>query len=284
MKLNTTNKIVYKTSDYETFNFPDNFIYREAFYDYLKESISQKNLLIDCPILIDNNFNIVDGCYRVLVAKSLGIELFYRFTENKRIDHINIKEVRDKVFADDYLIYYKDNINYRILASKMELFSKYIPKRTFLKYMGVDYRDRPKYSKFKVGEFLFTDEKETMCNNLHSLLIDFEWTKEPFNAIKTLYNIRDLSLIAKHYLDIFNMNSNYIEKYKNLLLINKIEPQFDLLLSDLSNYNHHKPLSSKNIITEKFIYEGQEYENIITFQTLMLIDQIYETSDTLIQI
>jgi hypothetical protein len=285
MKLNSTNKIVYKTTDYGTFNFPDNFIYREPFYDYLKESISQKNLLIDCPILIDNNFNIVDGCYRLLVAKSLGIELFYRFTENKRIDHINIKDVRDKVLAEDYLVYYKDNINYRMLASELDKFKKLIPKRDFLELMGVNSKSRTSFGIFKKGEYLFTEHCEETCKRLMILLNEYEWTKEPYNAIYEIYSLGNYGCDlydGELMLDLLNKYPNYIEKYKLLLSENKIKPQFDLFMEDLYQFDKHKPLSTKSIINQSSTYKGENFETIVTFKTLMLIDKLYETSDTLV--
>lgn len=284
MVLNSTNKIVYKSNDYSIFKIPDNFIYRERFYDYLKESITQKNLLIDCPILIDINFNIVDGCYRFLVAKSLGIELFYRFTENKRIDHVNIKDVKDKVMAEDYLIYYKDNINYRMLASELDKFSGLVPKRKFLELMGVNSKSRTKFGTFKNGEYIFEDKYEKKCKRLAILLNEFEWTKEPFNAIEYIYSISDEQDFMDLTYNDFYSSSKYVEKYKYLLSTNKIEPQIGVFYNELDNFEAYEAVSSSSIVKYKFDFYGEEREHIITFPTLLLIDRLYETTDTLIMV
>lgn len=288
MKLNATNKIVYKTSNYETFNFPDNFIYREAFYDYLKESISQKNLLIDCPILIDNNFNIVDGCYRVLVAKSLGIELFYRFTENKRIDHINIKDVRDKVLAEDYLTYYKDNINYRMLASELSKFEKLMPKKIFLRTMGVNSKSRTEFWAFKRGEYIFTEEREHLCKRIMNELEDYEWTKEAYKVLYFMYGHHNISSVPSQSPDLLAIirkyDDSYIKKYKQLLSENKILPQFTALIRELEDYELYNVTSPNQIVKNNYIHNGLEYEYFITFETLILIEKLYQTSDILIQI
>jgi hypothetical protein len=280
MKLNSTNKIVYKTNDHSLFNFPDNFIYRERFYDYLKESISHKNLLIDCPILVDKNFNIVDGCYRVLVAKSMGIELFYRFTENKRIDHVNIKDVRDKILADDYLLYYKDNVNYRILASEMNKFDKLIPKREFLILMGVNSKSKYEFGPFKKGEYIFEEKYEKKCKRLSILLNEYEWTKEPYQAIKTFH---DGDFYEESALDnLTDLQKNYLDKYKFLLGQNKIKPQIYEFWENLWDLETYKPTSSSNVIKETFMHEGRELEYLVTFEVLLLIDKLYEKSDVLI--
>lgn len=284
MVLNSTNKIVYKSNDYSIFKIPDNFIYRERFYDYLKESIIQKNLLIDCPILIDTNFNIVDGCYRFLVAKSLGIELFYRFTENKRIDHVNIKDIKDKVMADDYLIYYKDNLNYRMLSSELDKFSGLIPKRKFLELMGVNSKSRIKFTTFKNGEYIFEDKYVKKCKRLAILLNEYEWTKEPFNAISCIYSPYEDQDFINSDSDVFTSYPKYVEKYKYLLSTNKIQPQIQAFHNDLEYFYLYNAVSSSSIVKYKFDYYGEERENIITFPTLLLIDRLYETTDTLIMV
>ncbi len=63
---------------------------------------------------------------------------------------------------------------------------------------------------------------------------------------------------------------------------NKIKPQICEFWDNLWDLETYKPTSSSNVIKQTYMHEGREYEYLVTFEVLLLIDKLYDKSDVLI--
>lgn len=83
------------TKDYEKFKFIlGNRSVLRTHVNNLIESISQCNLLHVNPIIVNENFHVIDGQHRLLAAKQLDIEIYYMIIESgdselNQIHHLN---------------------------------------------------------------------------------------------------------------------------------------------------------------------------------------------------
>ncbi len=80
---------VYVTSNYAQFkldtrNRPINPAKLERLYD----SINERNLLADNPILVTLGFSVLDGQHRLKAAESLGVPIYYQFASDTTIDDV----------------------------------------------------------------------------------------------------------------------------------------------------------------------------------------------------
>lgn len=69
---------VEKTKDYKKFkNFSFNRTINKSKLQSLTTSIAKENLLHLHPIIVDDQFNVIDGQHRLEAAKKLGVEIYY---------------------------------------------------------------------------------------------------------------------------------------------------------------------------------------------------------------
>lgn len=69
---------IYKTLDYSIFKYYDlNRKVSTRHKNDLKKSLTKINLLKYKPVIVDNNYYVVDGQHRIAAAKELGIEVYY---------------------------------------------------------------------------------------------------------------------------------------------------------------------------------------------------------------
>lgn len=100
-----------KTNDYSKFKFRKDNRDKIDFQHVkrLVNSIKEKNLLQFQPVLINADWEILDGQHRILAARELGVEVYYEQRNDLKpedIIRINIAKAWTK---DDYLNFYKQN-------------------------------------------------------------------------------------------------------------------------------------------------------------------------------
>ena len=94
------------TKNYSTFKFDTNKN-RTINYTHLtrlKESIKEKNLLPDNPIVVDTNHVVIDGQHRLMAAQQLGVDIYYFVASTMTLsDTAKINGSSRKWEMDDYL-------------------------------------------------------------------------------------------------------------------------------------------------------------------------------------
>jgi len=109
--------IVYQTNDYDAFKFmEDNREVLQSRVERLKQSFSE--MYIPCPIIINQNYEIIDGQGRFNSAKELNMSILYLIVEDANIDDCRRMNVCQKNwttwdFIESYAV--TGNINYKII-------------------------------------------------------------------------------------------------------------------------------------------------------------------------
>lgn len=80
--------IVESTTDYRRFRSSDSRPVDLAHVEELVDAISTKNLLREFPILVTDNFSVLDGQHRLRAAERLGVPVFYMVTSAATVDDI----------------------------------------------------------------------------------------------------------------------------------------------------------------------------------------------------
>lgn len=79
---------------------------------FLISSISRKNLLAEHPIIINRNWEVIDGQHRIEAAKTLNIPIFYVFSESASIEDAQLLNYAARVWASrDFLKSLAENGN-----------------------------------------------------------------------------------------------------------------------------------------------------------------------------
>ena len=131
MKNKQSNRVVYVTKDYDMFKIPEGQRpLKKSKIKALLEKVKKKNLLIDRPILVTPDYEIIDGQTRHAVAKILESELPYIISESstgKDMGLLNSGQVNWS--PDDYLNFYVSCHNNK---DDKEEFPNYIALHRFL--------------------------------------------------------------------------------------------------------------------------------------------------------
>lgn len=86
-----------KTSDYAMFKFHENNRkIDQSNLENIKRSIKINNLLAFRPIMVNEKLEILDGQHRFLVAKELGLDIFYQVNEESEDEDIILMNANQK--------------------------------------------------------------------------------------------------------------------------------------------------------------------------------------------
>lgn len=157
--LDTHKNKVLVSDDYDLFNFGKNRI-SKARVQNLVDEMAIKNLSKDLPIIIDADFNILDGRYRFEANKILSRPIYYKVAEvGNFIDFMKAANLQYKPSSKDYAIVHSDKASYRKLVqfyNKLPMSFDDILKDFFDLYA----RSRDRYRQFKDGLFDMTIKDE----------------------------------------------------------------------------------------------------------------------------
>lgn len=103
--------VINSTTEYDIFKFLDgNRNIDTKHVNSLIESIKTKNLLSVRPILVDENFNILDGQHRLEAAKMLGIPIFYfQISSSDKSEIIKLNQNNKNWKLQDFLKFHSIN-------------------------------------------------------------------------------------------------------------------------------------------------------------------------------
>ncbi len=158
-----------KTKEYDIFKIlPGNRSLIKSHIKKLKESIEKSNFLNLHPIVINENYEIIDGQHRLEVAKQLGIDIFYILSTNVTDDHLVTSNVNQKSWeTENYIDFFAckyQNSTY-IELKKMMTRSRLKPKALLSLLLGIV---SPNILEFlKTGKFKFPTNDNT------KLILDF---------------------------------------------------------------------------------------------------------------
>ena len=100
-----------KTKNYEMFKFREDNRLKidQSHVNKLINSIQSRNLLDMRPIIVNSDYEILDGQHRLLAAKNLGVEIYYEIEEKLEHKDIILMNVAKSWAVCDYMNYFVKN-------------------------------------------------------------------------------------------------------------------------------------------------------------------------------
>ena len=91
---------VLETTDYGMFKRVEgNRPINERYVTELKKEIERKNLLHVNPILVSDDYTVIDGQHRLAIAQDLGVPIYYIKVEQLGLDEIRTLNKRKKIWS-----------------------------------------------------------------------------------------------------------------------------------------------------------------------------------------
>jgi len=159
---------VQKTNDYNIFNIlSGNRPIDKYHLKKLKQSIEKSNHLNLHPIIVNQNFEVIDGQHRLQAAKELACEIFYIKSDVVAEDHLIDCNVNQKSFeVENYINYFavkEKKVEYIQLKDMLKS-SGLKPKALLTLILGVVSSNILEF--LKTGKFKFPqnhDSENVMC-------------------------------------------------------------------------------------------------------------------------
>jgi len=200
------------TTNYEKFKFfsCNRKINQKHLNSLIKDEDFPKSF--EChPIIIDKDFNIIDGQHRFLAAKERKIPIYYILDKNATVDTIaNLNNKQVRWFTDDFLHFYAmQNIPEYVFMK--EICDKYKIKPYLILDLNKSYSNTSRLiDPFKTGKLVLR-EKE--------LLFEFcEIYFSKVNELKIIIKGKSRLLFTHYYVhSFFNMFKNNREKFEKLV-------------------------------------------------------------------
>lgn len=241
--------LIQETKDYEVFqHFDWNRQIHEGNIKKLMQSISQHNMLKSKPILIDEEFRVLDGKHRLESARRLQVPIWYQVHEKmEENDIIRLNNAVKSWSIPDYLNFYskKNYPNYMELEKFIN--NNKLDVNIALHLLNAD-RSTGFYKEFKDGLYQFPDpEKYILAVNKKSMIDDtIEFIKKKTSGNKiylervTFYGalVEFFSNEAFSY-EVFNKKLQY-----KIDLIHPCSKRAEYLkiLKDIYNWKNHSPI------------------------------------------
>lgn len=166
---------VLSTQDYSIFKVDDRFRFSESKLKIIIGEMAFKNLSKDLPIIVDENYNVLDGKYRLEAAKKLALPVHYKVAEvSNMLDLMKAKNVSFKPTNYDFIIYHQDKIAYRKLLD----WAKALPYsyEDIGHHFGSGICEKASSSSYKSfinGEFEWNKQFDFILNKVGDLITSF---------------------------------------------------------------------------------------------------------------
>lgn len=183
---------VQKTSDYSIFKSLDGNRKIDKYHlRKLKESIEKNNRLNLHPVIVNKDFEVIDGQHRLEVAKMLGLEIFYIQSDSINHEHLIECNVNQKSWeVENYIDFFsiKEKISDYVELQQMMKMTKLKPKALMTLALG---NVSKKILEFlKTGKFRFPQNKDFQR---------FILSYCDFIAYVEDKRIKPLSMFSNHY-------------------------------------------------------------------------------------
>lgn len=206
-------------------------------------SIEKNNRLNLHPIIVNKDYEVVDGQHRLQVAKDLGLEIFYIKSDTINDEHLIECNANQKSWdVQDYIEYYsiKKKIPDYIELSRLMRSTNLKPKSLMTIIIGNVSNEILTF--LKTGRFIFPKDK-SYCETIDSYLNFISYVQDK--------RIKPLSMFSSHYFSRAFRWLNSTKGFDFALFLKKLDLRwFDLkpqrssedwykLLVSIYNFKNH---------------------------------------------
>jgi hypothetical protein len=242
--------MIKKTRDYKMFKFRadnrENGV-NQTHVNALKSSIQAKNLLEFRPIIVNEEFEVMDGQHRLKAAEQLGLEVYYQQDKNLSSSDIVLMNINKAWGLGDFLNYYVKNHS-----------PEYVKLDSFIKQHRIQVKialnitmgaRKESMQSFKRGEYKFEGEKFGER---------IEWCWDTVNLIKKINGSQssqytETSRFWKPLIKLMREESFDNEKWRENVkkLSNKFYPRaneqgYTQLIMDVYNWHNKNKIDISN--------------------------------------
>lgn len=227
-----------QTKDYDKFNMLDfNRDLDRRHINKLKKSITQNGYLVANPIIVDSDYNIIDGQHRFIACMEMGLPIYYEIVEDSQNMIIDLNTTQKKWNMADYVNYYasKGNAHYqRIKTLKNKSNMSYDLILTVANKQGTSGTTTDLVRK---GGLCFTLDDSLRAQSVISVILDI------CNNLK--FNLT--SRIAGSLVDIANIRNfkwdrliRQTKEYPTVAYKCRTKDEYIKMFKDLYNYQSRK--------------------------------------------
>ncbi len=260
MILNNSN--VNKTKNFDLFKFADfNRDVDKGLVELLIKSIQENNLLRYRPIDINSKMEVIDGQHRLLAAKALNIDIYYRVLDEIEDETVICLNNASKNWgADDYIKFYsaKGVKAYQELRKAMKDWN--LSATTVVSLLGLTDRTRVN---LRNGKLIFNTKEVTEAYEFYKRVINLVVCYRPSTErafLKSKYFCKALSGFTKldgvdkeTLLDKIELKMNFLRSCSNA-------KDYLLMFQEIYNFRNRRPVElSFNKLGKLDQYD---YENV----------------------
>lgn len=171
--------IIYETSDYSKFKFIQGN--RPVNNGVVYESIKEKNLLRDHPIIVNKDYQVIDGQHRLAAAEKLKLPIYYIISQDYERDDLYKCQVSKLWKLQDYCNFYIHKPEYKFVE-EMRAKTKYqLHMIVECCTMGT------KYSvPFKKGKLKLSQKMDVLIEKFEQMMQLTDFIKRIVGETKTL--------------------------------------------------------------------------------------------------
>jgi hypothetical protein len=156
---------IQQTTNYSQFKFLAKN--RPVYPNELVESIKQKNMLAEHPILCDKKMQVIDGQHRLRAAQMLNTPIYYIVSENLTENDIGICQVQKAWLVEDFLKFYLDQEDYSFVYKIRQTYK--FPLHFTICSLGGPGREQETVKSFRKGTYTIKESKEKLENSFKNL-------------------------------------------------------------------------------------------------------------------
>ncbi len=237
---------------------------------FLAELISRENKLIDYPIIVNRDMEVINGNHRLAAAKKLGVEIYYEIGENLTPNDIIISNSAKGWQTIDYLNYYMLNgyveyLKFDQFMRKHNLSMSIVYNICVNKYRVIDGMSTS--ALFKMGKYTHPDDIESHTMDLFyktmSMLRsvnDSKWTQNSrfWASLRRLFEYQKFDQ-ARWFRNLEKLRGRCGPKAK--------EVEFLEMILEVYNYGCHNKLTP-DMLTSPRAFQSKDHSTVSRRPTL----------------
>jgi len=232
--------VIYSTADFKRFKFIDGnrFVSQNKVKTLMKVIEEGLDILKYAPIIVDNDYNIIDGQHRYHVCLKLRRSVYYIIAPSKKISDIaKINTATDKWKLTDYLDSYIATMNpdYMELEQFMEKYDLSLGVSMSLLGRGKASDGGSMLSRFKNGYFKIKGKDE--AHRIASLLMDYKKYTELFKQRPFVRAINNISLHENYD---HNRMMEKLEQSQTVIEKKQTPKEYIIQLESIYNFHNSK--------------------------------------------
>lgn len=184
---------ILSTTDYSVFNY-DKYKIRQNTIKCLIEDIKKKNLNKDMPVMVDEEYNILERRHLFIALKTLRLPVYFKVCEvAEKLDFLIAKKYNKKASPFDFCIFHNDKANYREILNFvndtpftfMDTFSDILKIRVNMRSES--------YKSFQEGTYELGSYEIEKMNTIKKWLSFLKPKGYYFDDVKTIYELSNTS-------------------------------------------------------------------------------------------